>query len=414
MKKQTIEEDTGSRVVWDNLEEWTRSLIQGALQDVLEEEVTELLGRLKSERRKPVDEVGGYRNGYGKPRNLTMSCGTVTVRRPRVRELEQRFESRVLPLFARRTKEVNDLIPELYLHGLAEGDFDLALRGLLGEEAPISATTVARLKEKWKGEFEAWASRPLDGLEVTYLWVDGVYVKAGLEKEKAALLVAIGALSDGSKVVLAVQSGHRESIESWSSMLRSLRDRGMGPPRLVIGDGHLGIWGGLRNVYPETDEQRCWNHRILNVVDKVPKKRQAGALEMLKKLPYSDTLKEIEKAKAGFQRWCNEQGLDRAAKVLDEDWDRMTAFYRFPKEHWRHLRTSNPVESPFAALRLRTNAAKRFKKVENATSVIWKMLLIAEKRFQKLDSPELVRAVWGGARFADGRPLSEEDRKVAA
>ena len=414
MKEQTIEEDTRSRVVWDNLEEWARSLIQGALQDVLEEEVTELLGRLKSERRKPVDEVGGYRNGYGKPRNLTMSCGTVTVRRPRVRELEQRFESRVLPLFARRTRELNDLIPVLYLHGLAEGDFDLALRGLLGEEAPISATTVARLKEKWKGEFEAWASRRLDGLEVTYLWVDGVYVKAGLEKEKAALLVAIGALSDGSKVVLAVQSGHRESIESWSSMLRSLRDRGMGSPRLVIGDGHLGIWGGLRNVNPEADEQRCWNHRILNVLDKLPKKRQAGALEMLKKLPYADTLKEIEQAKAGFQRWCKELGLDRAAKVLDEDWDRMTAFYRFPKAHWRHLRTSNPVESPFAALRLRTNAAKRFKKVENATSVIWKMLLIAEKRFQKLDSPDLVRAVWGGARFADGRPLREEDRNVAA
>jgi transposase-like protein len=414
MIKQNIEEALGSSVVWDNLEGWARGLIQGALQDVLEEEVTELLGRLKSERHKPVDGIGGYRNGYGKPRKLTMSSGTVTVRRPRVRALEQRFESRILPLFARRTQEVNDLIPELYLHGLAEGDFDLALRGLLGEDAPISATTVARLKGKWKAEYEAWASRPLDSLEVTYLWVDGVYVKAGLEKEKAALLVAIGALSDGSKVVLAVQSGHRESIESWSSMLRSLRDRGLPSPRLVIGDGHLGIWGGLRNVYPEADEQRCWNHRILNVLDKLPKKHQPAALEMLKKLPYADTVKEIEKAKVGFQRWCNEHRFDRAAKVLDEDWDRMIAFYRFPKPHWRHLRTSNPVESPFAALRLRTNAAKRFKKVENATAVIWKMLLIAEKRFQKLNSPELVRVVWGGTRFVNGKQSSEEDRRVAA
>ena len=414
MDKQNTGASTGSRVDWDNIEGWARGCIQGALQDVLEEEVTELLGRLKSERRKPMDEFGGYRNGYGKPRKLTMSCGTITVRRPRVRDLEQRFESRILPLFARRTREVSDLIPELYLHGLAEGDFDLALRGLLGEDAPLSATTVGRLKGKWKAEYEAWAARPLDDLEVTYMWVDGVYVKAGLEKEKAALLVAIGALSDGRKVVLAVQSGHRESIESWSAMLRDLRDRGMSCPRLVIGDGHLGIWGGLRNVYPQADEQRCWNHRILNVHDKLPKQHQAAALELLKKIPYADTVKEVEQAKASFQRWCRKQGFERAAKVLDEDWDRMIAFYRFPQAHWKHLRTSNVVESPFAALRLRTNAAKRFKKVENATAVIWKMLLIAEKRFRRLDAPELVQAIWEGARFADGQRLGEDGRKAAA
>lgn len=414
MKKQNVEELSGSSIDWNNIEGWAKISIQSGLQDLLEAEVTELLGRLKSERRKPVDGIPGYRNGYGKPRKLTMSCGTVTVRRPRVRGLEKQFESRILPLFVRRTQEVSDLIPELYLHGLAEGDFDMALRGLLGEEAALSARTVARLKEKWKAEFEAWASRPLDDLEVTYMWVDGVYVKAGLEKEKAALLVAIGALSDGSKVVLAVQSGHRESIESWSAMLRSLRDRGMPTPRLVIGDGHLGIWGGLRNVYPAAGEQRCWNHRILNVVDKLPKKSQPAALEMLKKLPYSETEKVAEKAKAGFQNWCTDRGFDRAAKVLDEDWDRMIAFYRFPKDHWKHLRTSNPVESPFAALRLRTNAAKRFKKVENATAVIWKMLLISEKRFQKLNSAELVRVVWGGARYNDGRLICEEDSRVAA
>ena len=159
MGNQIIEAEAGSSVVFENLGEWARRLIQGALQDVLEEEVTELLGRFKSERCKPVDEVGGYRNGYGKPRKLTMSCGTVTVRRPRVRDRAQRFESRILPLFARRTREVSDLIPELYLHGLAEGDFDLALRGLLGEDAPLSATTVARLKGKWKAEYEAWLAK---------------------------------------------------------------------------------------------------------------------------------------------------------------------------------------------------------------------------------------------------------------
>jgi transposase-like protein len=165
-----------------------------------------------------------------------------------VRGLEERFRSRILPLFARRTKAVSELLPELYLHGLAEGDFDLALRGLLGEEAPLSARTVARLKERWQGEWEAWRRRRLDGLQVVYLWVDGVYVKAGLEKERAALLVAIAGLVDGRKEVVAVESGYRESVESWSEVLRDLRDRGMNAPRLVIGDGHWGIWGALRNV----------------------------------------------------------------------------------------------------------------------------------------------------------------------
>ena len=183
-----------------------------------------------------------------------MGCGTIIVHRPRVRGLEEHFESRVLPLFVRRTKGVSQLIPQLYLHGLAQGDFDLALRGLLGEEASISASTVARLKEGWHAEWREWKRRSLGDLEVVYLWVDGVYVKAGLEREKAALLVVIGGLTDGQKVVLDIEPGYRESTESWSEVLRDLRDRGMNCPRLVIGDGHLGIWGALSNIYPEALE----------------------------------------------------------------------------------------------------------------------------------------------------------------
>jgi transposase-like protein len=163
-------------------------------------------------------------------------------------------------LFKRKSKAVSELMPELYLHGLAQGDFDLALRGLLGNEAPLSGSTVARLKEKWGAELEEWQTRRLDDVEAAYLWVDGIYVKAGLEKEKAALLVVLGALSDGRKVVLAVVPGHRESTCSWAEVLRDLKKRGLRAPRLVIGDGHLGIWGGLCNVYPEAAEQRCWNH----------------------------------------------------------------------------------------------------------------------------------------------------------
>ena len=274
MGKQTTKEGRPSIIVWDNLEEWVRRKVQEFIQSLLEEEIAELLGRQKSERRQAVDCLPVYRNGHGKPRRLTLGCGTVTVYRPRVRGLEQRFESRVLPMFARRTAEINKLIPELYLHGLAMGDFDLALRGLLGQKAPISASTVARLKAGWQAEWEEWKKRPLDGLEVVYIWVDGIYVKAGLEKEKAALLVIVGALSDGRKVILALEPGYRESTESWASLLRDLKQRGMNCPQMATGDGNLGFWGALANVYPEALEQRCWNHKIVNVLDKLPKKVQ--------------------------------------------------------------------------------------------------------------------------------------------
>ena len=184
---------------------------------------TQFLGRTKSVRRSESDNDAGYRNGYAPPRRLTLSSGTIRVRRSRIRDTEERFESRLLPLFVHRTREVADLIPELYLHGLSEGDFDLALRGLLGEEAPISASTVARLKDKWNAELAEWRARPLDDLEVVYMWVDGVYVKAGLEREKAAVLVVMAALSDGSKVVVSAVPGYRESTRSWSEVLRDLR-----------------------------------------------------------------------------------------------------------------------------------------------------------------------------------------------
>ena len=226
----------------------------------------------------------------------------------------------MLPLFARKSKKVADLIPELYLHGLAEGDFDLALRGLLGDEAPASASTVARLKEKWHAELAEWRQRPLDDLEVVYMWVDGVYVKAGLEKEKAAILVVLAALSDGSKVVVSAMPGYRESTESWSEVLRGLKERGLECPRLVIGDGHLGIWGALRNVYREAAEQRCWNHKILNVLDKLPKREQAQAKLLLCRIPYSQSRKEAERLRSIFSTWCHERAHEAASEALERDW----------------------------------------------------------------------------------------------
>lgn len=414
MKHDNTVEATASIPSWETLEDFARHGVQQLLQQVLEAEVDQLLGRRRSQRCSPVDPQSGYRNGYGKPRKLALSNGTVVVRRPRVRGLEERFESRVLPLFKRRTEAVGKLLPELYLHGLAERDFDLALRGLLGDSAPLSPASIARLKTAWQAEYEVWNSRPLGEFEAVYLWVDGIYVKAGLEKDKAALLTVIAGLRDGRKVVLAVSSGHRESVEGWSAILRDLKARGLNAPKLVVGDGNLGIWGGLANVFPEAKEQRCWNHRIVNVIDQVPKKQQPQARQLVTKIPYAETREQAEQLKRDFQAWCRQRNLEAAAKRLDDDWERMTTFYGFPKEHWQHLRTTNVVESPFAVVRLRTTAAKRYKKVANATAVIWKTLLVAEKSFRKLNAPELLADVANGANYVNGVRVKGSRGRVSA
>lgn len=401
MEEKSTRDRFASRELWESLEEMARGRIQEFVQALLEEEVTALVGRAKSERRESVDAPVVYRNGHGKPRKLAMMGGTVEVRRPRVRGLEERFESRILPLFRRRTKEVGELLPQLYLHGLAQGDFELALRGLLGEGAPLSPSSIERLRGKWVSEFEAWSRRDLRGIEPVYLWADGIYVKAGLEKDKAALLVIVAGLRDGRKVVLAVESGYRESAEAWGRLLRDLRARGMSLPRLVIADGHLGIWSALSQVLPEVAEQRCWNHKIVNVLDALPKKLQAEARELLCRIPYAPTRREAESLRDEFRSRYEPQ-QPKAVETLERDWERLVAFYAFPQEHWKHLRTTNPVESPFAAVRLRTAAGKRYKKVANATALIWRVLLVAERSFRRLDHPELLAEVAEGATYEDG------------
>jgi putative transposase len=406
-------ESASTTLTWDTLEGMVRQRAQEFIQQVLEEEVTELLGRQKSERRAAVDAPAGYRNGYGKPRRLAMSSGTITVRRPRVRGVEERFESRVLPLYARRTKEVGALLPELYLHGLAEGDFELAMRGLLGDGAPLSKSSIRRLRQSWTEEFESWSKRSLEGREVVYLWADGIYVKAGLERDKAALLVVIGAHRDGTKEVLALRPGYRESVESWSEVLRDLKARGIGSPRLVVADGNAAIWGAARQVWPEAGEQRCWNHKMRNVLDRLPKREQVEAKDLLRKVAYAPTRAAAVKARGAFSKRYR-PWYPKAVEVLEDDWERMVTFYDFPEAQWKHLRTTNVVESPFASVRLRTSAAKRFKKVESATALIWKLLTVAEKRFRRLDAPHLLRDVFEGRKFEDGKPVSTYQRKSAA
>jgi len=304
----------------------------------------------------------------------------------------------VLPLFARRTQEVGALLPELYLHGLAQGDFELALRGLLGDGAPLLPSSITRLRAQWQLGYEAWTARPLDAQDLVYLWADGLYVvRAGLEREKAALLVVIGAFADGRKAVLAVTPGYRESTERWAAVLRDLHARGLAVPQLVIGDGHLGIWAALGQLWPEGAEQRCWNHKILNVLDQLPQKVQAEARALLKQIPYAPTRAEAARRRDAFAkrygRW-----YPKPVTVLQHDWERLVVFYDLPEPHWRHLRTA---------------AARRFKKVANATALIWRLLMVAERRFRRLNAPELLAAIAAGQRCVDGQFVSSR-RRVAA
>lgn len=298
------------------------------------------------------------------------------------------------------------LLPELYWHGLAEGDFEPAVWGLLGEEAPLSKATMHRFRDGWTQDFEAWSWRWLKDREVAYVWADGIYVKAGLENDKAALLVVIGAMRDGTKEVLAIASGYRESTESWAAVFRDLKARGIGAPRPLKADGNPAIWAAGRKVWPEAAEQRCWKHKMRNVLDRMPKREQMEAQEMLRAVVYAPTraaaLKAREPLKKRYGPW-----YPKAVATLEEDWERLVAFYDFPEEHWKHLRTSNVVESPFASVRLRTTAAKRFRKVESATALIWKLWLNDGSCIRL--RPLYRNHVWSydfvADRTHDGRPL---------
>ncbi len=403
MKEKHIGRNESKGIFYSELEEYARGKIREHLQDLLEQEVSEWLGREKSERKLNPLEQPGYRNGYGKTRRFTMNLGTMEIRRPRVKNPGERFASKVLPMFKRQTHEVRDLIPELYLHGLASGDFELALRGLLGEGAPLSASSLQRLKEKWQGEYEQWKSTPIKETDWAYLWADGIYVKAGLGKDKAALLVVIGVQKDGQKRFLALESGYRESKESWALVLRQLKVRGVRNARLFVGDGNLGLWAGVGEVYPQAHEQLCWNHKMLNVMDAVSKKEQVQVKQHLTAMMYGESRQEALKERKIFEQAFRHN--PKAVKTVVENWERLTTYYDFPREHWKHLRTSNVVESPFSRVRLRTTASRRFKSQINATCLIWKTLMVAEMSFRKLNAPQFVEKVAEGKKYDNGKEI---------
>jgi transposase-like protein len=407
MTEKHIVGNESKGIFYGELEEYARGKIREHLQDLLEQEVSEWLGREKSERRANPLEQPGYRNGHGKPRRFTMSLGTMEVRRPRVRDLGERFVSKILPLFKRQTKQVRELIPELYLHGLASGDFELALRELLGEGAPLSASSLQRLKEKWQGEYEQWKGTAIEEKDWAYFWADGIYVKAGIGKEKAALLVVIGVREDGTKRFLALEPGYRESKESWSVVLRQLKVRGVKSAKLFVGDGNLGLWAAVGEVYPQSQEQLCWNHKMLNVMDAVSKKEQVQAKGYLNAMMYADSRQEALRERKKFEQAFRHN--PKAVKTVVDNWERLTTYYNFPREHWKHLRTSNVVESPFSRVRLRTAASRRFKSQANATCLIWKTMMVAEMSFRKLDAPHLVEKVARGTKYDNGEEVKVKD-----
>lgn len=400
MTENHIGGEESKRILYAELEQHARERIREYLQDLLKEEVTEWLGRAKGERKMNPSEEPGYRNGYGKRRRFTLSLGTIEIRRPRVRNLDERFESKILPMFKRQTKEVRELIPELYLHGLASGDFELALRELLGQGAPLSASSLQRLKEKWQGAYEQWKSTAVEEKDWAYLWADGVYVKAGIGKEKAALLVVIGVQEDGQKRFLALEPGYRESKESWALVLRQLKARGVNSARLFVGDGNLGLWAAVGEVYPQAQEQLCWNHKMLNVMDTVSKREQVQVKNHLNAMMYAENRSQALQERKKFEQAFRHN--PKAVKTVVENWERLTTYYDFPREHWKHLRTSNVVESPFSRVRLRTAASRRFKSQVNATCLIWKTMMVAEMSFRKLNAPHLVEKVADGSTYKDG------------
>ncbi len=289
------------------------------------------------------------------------------------------------------------------MHGLAQGAFELALRHLLGAGAPLSKSSIARLAVQWRKEYDRWRQRSLGDVDLVYAGADGVSVKAGVGDGKAALLVLIGVTPERQKRVLAVESGQRESIESWSGVLRDLTARGLRAPQCLVADGHLGLWGALTAVWPTAAEQRCWLHKLRNTLDALPDRLHARATQMLSEMMYAPPRTDAEVGRELFE--LDYGDYPKAIETRRRDGDRLVTFYQFPEAHWKHLRTTNIIESPFDQVRLRTNAARRYKRVENAEAIIWKLLLVAEPTFRKRNGAELLPAVQQGVPYADGKPV---------
>lgn len=357
------------------------------------------------------DEAGRHlivRNGSLPQRTILTGLGPVEVQQPRVKdrrpaEQREKFTSAILPPYLRKTKSIEELIPWLYLKGVSTGDFSEALAALLGPNAKgLSANTVVRLKAVWAEEYDAWSKRSLEGKHYVYVWADGVHFNIRLEEDRQCILVLMGATADGKKELIALSDGFRESEQSWKALLLDCVARGMAlAPKLAVGDGALGFWKALRQVFPTTMEQRCWVHKTANVLDKLPKGQQPKAKAMLHDIWQAETKAQAEKAFDLFvATW--EAKYAKATDCLLKDREKLLVFYDFPALHWIHLRTTNPIESTFATVRLRTSKTKGSGSRSACLTMVFKLMESAAKKWRQLNGSPLLAKVIAGVRFVDG------------
>ena len=374
-----------------------RMLIAG-----LETEVADYIER----HRELVDEAGHrlvVRNGKAEERNLMTGAGSLPIRAPRVNDRRDGhvFSSYILPKYARRSPKVGDVLPVLYLRGLSTGDFVPALTQFFGSEAGLSSTSIGRLLETWGDEYEAFESRDLSGSDFVYVWADGVHFRIRLEEDRLCCLVVIGVKADGTKELLACSDGYRESTESWADVLRDLKDRGMTAPAVAVGDGALGFWSALGDVFPETREQRCWVHATANILNVLPKRLHRTAKAAIHEIYLAETRADANDGIDDFVRQFGDK-YPKAAAKLAKNRDVLLTFYDYPAAHWVHLRTTNPIESTFATVRARTRVTKGAGKRRRGLVMAYKLLDAAQDRWRKVNSPELVAQVRAGIEFKDG------------
>ena len=348
------------------------------------------------------------RNGYLPERTIVTGLGEVAVKQPRVRDRRppderEAFQSKILPPYLRKTKSIEELIPWLYLKGISTGGFEEALQALLGPDCPgLSATTITRLKASWEQEHEEWSKRSLQGKQYVYVWADGIHTKIRLEEDRQCILVLMGATKDGKKELIAMTDGHRESAQSWKELLLDVKRRGLViDPKLAVGDGALGFWDAIAEIYPTAKAQRCWVHKTANVLDKLPKHKQPAAKEMIHQIWMADTRDNATKAFDAFLETYQAK-YPKATECLAKDRDELLAFYDFPSEHWKHLRTTNPIESTFATIRLRHRRTKGNGSRRACLAMMFKLAQSAERRWRTLDGAKLLPDVIQGISFKDG------------
>ena len=385
--------------------EGARQMLAAALQAEVAAYVEAHLGEVDADGRRLV-----VRNGYHGAREVATAAGAVPVRAPRVNDKRideatgerKRFASAILPAWARKSPQVADVLPLLYLHGLSSGDFTPALEQFCGSAAGLSAATVTRLTAQWRDEAAAFSARSLSGVDYVYVWVDGIHLKVRLEQDKVCLLVMIGVRADGRKELIALTDGFRESSESWADLLRDCARRGMRAPVLAVGDGALGFWKALRDVFPETREQRCWFHKSGNVLAALPKSAHPGAKAAIREITGAEDKAHAEAAAKMFAAQYGAKWPKAAAKIT-EDLDVLLTFYDYPAEHWIHLRTTNPIESTFATVRLRQRVTKGPGSRAAGVAMAFKLMESAQRRWRTVNAPHLVALVRAGAVFHNGQ-----------